>query len=203
MANHLQHEISPYLKQHQNNPVDWYPWSKDALEKAQSAHKLLIVSIGYSACHWCHVMERESFENEEVAEVMNAHYVAIKVDREERPDIDQIYMTAVQLMTNSGGWPLHCICLPDGRPIYGGTYFRPDDWMNILKQLHDLWTNEPEVAIKYAVQLEQGIKESEQPIIQPIPEKYTAEDLLDIVNPWVAQFDNKHGGYLRAPKFPL
>ena len=203
MANHLQHEISPYLKQHQNNPVDWYPWSKDALDKAQSEHKLLIVSIGYSACHWCHVMERESFENEEVAEVMNAHYVAVKIDREERPDIDQLYMTAVQLMTNSGGWPLHCICLPDGRPIYGGTYFRPNDWINILKQLHDLWTNEPEVAIKYAVQLEQGIKESEQPIIQPIPEKYTSEDLLDIVNPWVAQFDSKHGGYLRAPKFPL
>src|SRR5690606_19843293 len=135
MPNKLTSEISPYLRQHQHNPVDWYPWGQEALDKARRENKLIIVSIGYSACHWCHVMERESFEDPEVAAVMNAHFVSVKVDREERPDVDQIYMTAVQLMTNSGGWPLNCICLPDARPVYGGTYFRPDDWKNILLQL--------------------------------------------------------------------
>ncbi|WP_354004772.1 thioredoxin domain-containing protein [Olivibacter sp. 47] len=123
MANHLQNESSPYLKQHQHNPVDWYPWGDEALSKAKAENKLLIVSIGYSACHWCHVMERESFENKEVAQVMNRHYISIKVDREERPDIDQIYMTAVQLMTNSGGWPLNCICLPDVDRFMAGLIF--------------------------------------------------------------------------------
>ncbi|MFC6100910.1 thioredoxin domain-containing protein [Olivibacter domesticus] len=203
MANHLQHETSPYLKQHQNNPVLWYPWSGEALAKAKEENKLIIVSIGYSACHWCHVMERESFENEEVAQVMNHHFISIKVDREERPDIDQIYMTAVQLMTNSGGWPLNCICLPDGRPIYGGTYFRPNDWVNVLNQIQALWKNEPNVALTYAEKLTHGIKESEKFPISRIPDVYTKQDLLDIVKPWQNTFDKKLGGYQRSPKFPL
>ncbi|WP_134088298.1 thioredoxin domain-containing protein [Olivibacter sp. XZL3] len=203
MANHLQNESSPYLKQHQHNPVDWYPWDDEAFRKAKAENKLLIVSIGYSACHWCHVMERESFENEEVAQVMNSNYVSIKVDREERPDIDQIYMTAVQLMTNSGGWPLNCICLPDGRPLYGGTYFRPADWVNVLNQIQALWTNEPHTAIDYAERLAQGITDSETFSINRIPEKYNPEDLQDIVKPWQAMFDPTYGGYQRAPKFPL
>jgi len=203
MANHLQHETSPYLKQHKNNPVNWFPWGTEALEEAKKENKLIIVSIGYSACHWCHVMERESFENNAVANVMNSHYISIKVDREERPDIDQLYMTAVQLMTNSGGWPLNCICLPDGRPVYGGTYFRSDDWINIMKQIQSMWENEPETAINYAERLAQGIVESETFKINQIPEKYTRDDVLDIVNPWSAMFDIKYGGYNRAPKFPL
>ena len=131
-TNALIHETSPYLLQHAHNPVNWYAWNDETLEKARTEDKLILISIGYSACHWCHVMEHESFENFEVAEVMNANFVCIKVDREERPDIDQIYMLAVQLMNGNGGWPLNAICLPDQRPIYGGTYFKKDDWINIL-----------------------------------------------------------------------
>ena len=123
-TNALIGETSPYLLQHAHNPVNWVSWSEEAFERAKSENKLVLVSIGYSACHWCHVMEHESFENEEVAALMNQFFVCIKVDREERPDVDQVYMTAVQLMTQRGGWPLNCFTLPDGRPIYGGTYFQ-------------------------------------------------------------------------------
>lgn len=203
MANQLQFENSPYLKQHAHNPVHWMPWGEEALTKAKNENKLIIISIGYSACHWCHVMERESFENEAIAETMNKFYVPIKIDREERPDIDQIYMIAVQLMTNAGGWPLNCICLPDGRPIYGGTYFKPHDWQNILLQIAQMWEEQPQVAIEYASKLTNGIHRSEQLPIHPIPEQYTQQDLLDIVNPWIDLFDKQDGGYNRAPKFPL
>lgn len=203
MSNRLTKQASPYLRQHQHNPVDWYPWGEEALKKARDENKLIIVSIGYSACHWCHVMERESFENEAIAAVMNKYFVSIKVDREERPDIDQIYMLAVQLMTNAGGWPLNCICLPDARPIYGGTYFRPDDWQQILLQLVDMWNNKPEVAFDYAERLTSGIQRAELLPIVPLPERYTRSQLADIIGPWVKQFDKRNGGYTRAPKFPL
>lgn len=203
MSNRLTQQTSPYLRQHQHNPVDWYPWGEEALKKAKDENKLIIVSIGYSACHWCHVMERESFENEAVAAVMNSHFVSVKVDREERPDIDQIYMLAVQLMTNAGGWPLNCICLPDGRPIYGGTYFRPDDWQQILLQLVDMWHNKPEVAFDYAERLTSGIERAERLPIAPLPDRYTEDDIVAFVEPWVKQFDRRNGGYTRAPKFPL
>lgn len=122
-TNELIHETSPYLLQHAHNPVDWYPWGDKALKKAQKENKLIIVSVGYAACHWCHVMEHESFEDSTVANLMNKYYVSIKVDREERPDIDQVYMDAAQVISGQGGWPLNVICLPDGRPIYAGTYF--------------------------------------------------------------------------------
>ncbi|HEY1053825.1 MAG TPA: DUF255 domain-containing protein, partial [Emticicia sp.] len=203
MANKLQGESSPYLKQHEHNPVHWFPWGEEALNKAKEENKLIIVSIGYSACHWCHVMERESFENEAVAQTMNKFFVCIKVDREERPDIDQIYMIAVQLMTNSGGWPLNCICLPDGRPIYGGTYFKPNDWQQVLLQIAQMWEEKPEVAIDYAERLTQGIIQAEKLPIQTIPEQYSLNDILQVVDPWKEQFDGKNGGYTRAPKFPL
>lgn len=203
MSNKLHSETSPYLRQHRFNPVAWYPWGREALGKAEAENKLIIVSIGYSACHWCHVMERESFENERIAEVMNTHFVSIKVDREERPDIDQLYMIAVQLMTNQGGWPLNCICLPDGRPIYGGTYFRPPDWENVLLQLAAMWRETPEVAFDYAERLTAGIRQSETLPISRIPENYTKGDLEGIVTPWKRQFDKQDGGYTRAPKFPL
>ena len=123
MPNHLTNETSPYLLQHAHNPVDWYPWGDEALNKAKAENKLILVSVGYAACHWCHVMEKECFEDEEVAKIMNRHFVCIKVDREERPDVDKIYMDAVMLMTQRGGWPLNAVALPDKRPIYGGTYF--------------------------------------------------------------------------------
>ncbi len=203
MGNKLQAEHSPYLKQHAHNPVHWYPWGEEALQKAKSENKLIIVSIGYSACHWCHVMERESFENEAIAETMNKFFVSIKIDREERPDIDQIYMIAVQLMTNAGGWPLNCICLPDGRPIYGGTYFKPHDWQQVLLQIAQMWEEKPEVALDYANRLTEGIQNAEKLPIQEIPEQYTFEDIKQVVEPWKNHFDDQDGGYRRAPKFPL
>lgn len=203
MANKLLHENSPYLKQHAHNPVHWFPWGQEALDKAKEENKLIIISIGYSACHWCHVMERESFENDAIAETMNKFYVSIKIDREERPDIDQIYMIAVQLMTNAGGWPLNVICLPDGRPIYGGTYFKTQDWQNVLLQIAQMWEESPETAIDYAERLTAGINKAEKLPIAPIPEEYTLLDIKSIVLPWKEQFDFRDGGYRRAPKFPL
>ena len=127
MPNRLIDETSPYLLQHAHNPVDWYAWSDEALQRAQKEDKPILLSIGYSACHWCHVMEHESFENEAIAKLMNDNFINIKVDREERPDLDQVYMSAVQIMTGSGGWPLTVFLLPNGEPFYGGTYFPPDD----------------------------------------------------------------------------
>src|SRR6185503_13902256 len=124
-GNHLIRETSPYLLQHAHNPVDWYAWGEEALQKAKNENKPILVSIGYAACHWCHVMEKESFEDEAVASVMNENFINIKIDREERPDIDHIYMDAVQAMTGSGGWPLNVFLTPDGKPFYGGTYFPP------------------------------------------------------------------------------
>src|SRR6266487_4703386 len=131
MANRLINETSPYLLQHAQNPVDWYAWGPEALERAAAEDKLILLSIGYSACHWCHVMEHESFENPSIAKVMNENFVNIKVDREERPDLDQIYMSAVQIMTGSGGWPMTMFLTPEGVPFYGGTYFPPADRYNM------------------------------------------------------------------------
>ena len=203
MPNKLHSETSPYLRQHQFNPVEWYPWGEEALQKAKTENKLLIVSIGYSACHWCHVMEHESFEDETIAAFMNAHFVSIKVDREERPDIDQIYMVAVQLMTGQGGWPLNCICLPDGRPIYGGTYFPPAHWKQFLQKLVAMWDENPQLANEYAERLTAGIQQSERlPFVQ-IPDTYSKEDLVRIVTPWKDRFDKNEGGHRGAPKFPL
>ena len=125
MANRLANETSPYLLQHKDNPVDWYPWGEEALKRAREEDKPVLLSVGYSACHWCHVMERESFEDDETARMMNEHFVNVKVDREERPDIDSIYMAAVQALTRHGGWPMTVFLTPDGAPFYGGTYFPP------------------------------------------------------------------------------
>ncbi len=202
-SNSLIHASSPYLLQHAYNPVKWYEWGEIALQKAKVENKLLIISVGYSACHWCHVMEHESFESQEVADVMNKHFVCIKVDREERPDLDQIYMLAVQLMNGNGGWPLNAICLPDQRPIYGGTYFRKADWINILSNLAKLWANEPEKATKYAERLTEGLKQAE--LIEPDHSEvvFSEEQLTEIVTPWKRSFDLLQGGYNRSPKFPL
>lgn len=201
--NSLIHASSPYLLQHAYNPVQWYEWNEISLKKAKDENKLLIVSVGYSACHWCHVMEHESFENHEVAEVMNKHFVCIKVDREERPDIDQIYMLAVQLMNGNGGWPLNAICLPDQRPIYGGTYFRKADWINILLNLAGLWQNEPQKAIKYAERLTEGLQQAELVNAGEDEVVFKQEQLTEIIEPWKRHFDVIQGGYNRAPKFPL
>ena len=143
-TNNLADESSPYLLQHAHNPVNWYPWGEEALDKAKKEQKMLVISVGYAACHWCHVMEKESFEDSLVAKVMNDSFVSIKVDREERPDVDQIYMDAANLMTGRGGWPLNVIALPDGRPIFAGTYFPKDDWMKILNHVVTQYNEDPE-----------------------------------------------------------
>ncbi len=201
--NDLIHESSLYLQQHAHNPVDWKPWSQEAFEQAKQENKLVLVSIGYSACHWCHVMEHECFENEELAAYMNQHFVCIKVDREERPDIDQIYMTAVQLMTQRGGWPLNCFTLPDGRPIYGGTYFPKDQWMNVLKSLVYTQEKDPERVLEYAAQLEEGVSKSELIAVPSPIEKWSDEKLHEMLVRWSRSFDSLEGGPTKAPKFPL
>lgn len=202
-TNKLLYESSPYLLQHAHNPVEWYPWGDEALEKAQKENKLLIISIGYSACHWCHVMEHETFEDSEAARVMNENFVCIKVDREERPDIDIIYMTAVQMITGGGGWPLNCFALPDGKPFYGGTYFRKNDWVNILKALTDAWKDDPMKITKHAEELSRGIVRHEDISFGNTEGLISKEDLTYIVNRLVNYYDMKEGGTRGAPKFPL
>jgi uncharacterized protein YyaL (SSP411 family) len=202
-TNLLINQSSPYLLQHAHNPVNWYPWGKEALDKAKSENKLIIISIGYAACHWCHVMEHESFEDLEVAKYMNDNFIAIKIDREERPDIDQIYMNAVQILTGSGGWPLNVIALPDGRPLYGGTYFPKSEWMSMLSQVSKFAKENPKKAEQQAKSLTEGVKSSE--LIYAVPEKlsFKIEDLNTIFNNWKKEIDFKNGGQNRAPKFPL
>ena len=157
-ANDLQHERSPYLLQHAYNPVDWKPFNQEILDRARKERKLLFISIGYSACHWCHVMESECFEDQEVADFLKQHFVSIKVDREERPDVDHIYMDALQLMTGSGGWPLNVICLPDGRPFWGGTYLPKERFLASLNQLVSIYIEDVERVLEYAASLSRGLK---------------------------------------------
>ncbi|WP_207428855.1 thioredoxin domain-containing protein [Pedobacter sp. SYSU D00535] len=203
MANRLSKESSPYLLQHAENPVDWYPWGAEALRRARDENKLIIVSIGYAACHWCHVMEQESFEDQEVAAIMNQHFICIKVDREERPDIDQIYIMAAQLMTGRGGWPLNCICLPDQRPLYAGTYYRKEEWKKLLVNLAEFWQSKSEQALEYAERLTAGISEAEQLDLSQEASSYSRDDLKAVFEPWKQYFDFKEGGYSRSPKFPM
>ena len=202
MSNNLINETSPYLLQHAYNPVDRNPWNKQYLEKAKKENKLVVISIGYSSCHWCHVMEKESFEDSLVASIMNEKYISIKVDREERPDVDQVYMNAVQLMTGSGGWPLNVITLPDGRPIWGGTYFSKDQWISALTQISDLYNKEPERFINYATTLEKGIK-SLDIITTNDNQELASIDLDKHIGSLVNKIDKKNGGFSGAPKFMM
>jgi uncharacterized protein len=202
-TNSLFFESSPYLLQHAHNPVNWYPWGNEALEKALNENKLIIISVGYAACHWCHVMEHESFESEEVAQFMNEHFICIKVDREERPDIDQVYMNAVQLLTGQGGWPLNCIALPDGRPIYGGTYFPKDQWVNMLSQVRQFALQSPEKAENQAKLLTEGVQTTERIYASPNTTDFGIDDLHEIFSNWKHDIDYVEGGQTRAPKFPL
>ena len=202
-TNELIHESSLYLQQHAHNPVNWVSWSKEAFERAEKENKLVLVSVGYSACHWCHVMEHECFEDEEVAALMNKHFVCIKVDREERPDVDQVYMTAVQLMTQRGGWPLNCFTIPNGKPIYGGTYFPKEQWMHVLRSLEHTYRTEPQKVFGYAEELSDGVQQSDliataEPV-KPFPE----EKLWELVRRWQQRMDMVEGGSTSAPKFPL
>ncbi len=202
-TNSLINETSPYLLQHAHNPVEWHAWNDETLELAKKENKLILISIGYSSCHWCHVMEQESFEDEEVAAIMNQNFINVKVDREERPDIDQIYMNAVQLMTGQGGWPLNCIALPDGRPIWGGTYFPKESWINALKQISKLYTETPEKAIEYTEKLTEGIKNSDLISFNNNTEDFAVADLNSIINEWEQYMDFDLGGHKGVQKFPM
>jgi uncharacterized protein YyaL (SSP411 family) len=207
-ANRLAHETSPYLLQHAHNPVDWYPWGPEALARAQAEQKPIIVSIGYAACHWCHVMERESFENEQIARVMNAYFVCIKVDREERPDVDQIYMDAVQAMGIQGGWPLNVMLTPEAKPFYGGTYFPPGNWVKLLENIAQAYVGE------HRAELEGSAERFAQALQTSELEKYGAaeaspgtsvndEEFKLLAYNLGLRFDRERGGTSRAPKFPM
>lgn len=221
MSNRLINETSPYLLQHAHNPVDWYPWGEEALTKARAENKPIIVSIGYSACHWCHVMERESFEKEQVAAVMNADFVCIKVDREERPDVDAIYMDAIHAMGARGGWPLNVFLLPDAKPFYGVTYLPAQNWVQLLGSVKNAFVNHHEELVKSAEGFTDNmlIKESDKYNLhvgaglasaqgneadraEPIP-AFTVDDLHEMFEKLKGHFDTEKGGMDRAPKFPM
>ena len=200
--NKLASETSLYLLQHAQNPVDWQTWSDEVFGFAKSENKLVIVSIGYSSCHWCHVMEKESFENEDVARFMNANFINIKVDREERPDVDQLYMSALHLMGVQGGWPLNCILLPDGRPIYGGTYFTQHKWLKVLKSLVETYKNESMRVEEFAQEMQKNLEDN---YFESVNSQLSINEkrLKDWIMSLKASFDNVFGGYKYVPKFPL
>ena len=201
--NLLSRESSPYLLQHAENPVHWKPWGEPAFEEARTKNHLVIVSIGYSSCHWCHVMAHECFEDSATAEIMNQHFVSVKVDREEHPDVDQIYMTALQLMSGQGGWPLNVVCLPDGRPVWGATYLPRDKWQQALKQLAEMYKSDSAKMEEYAEHLKEGITQAELVEVQETYSDFSQDDARRMVNMWASQFDNIDGGDNRAPKFPM
>jgi uncharacterized protein YyaL (SSP411 family) len=202
-SNDLILETSPYLLQHAYNPVNWKAWNPETLALAKKENKLIVISVGYSACHWCHVMEEESFENDSIAKIMNANFINIKVDREERPDVDKVYMSAVQLMTGSGGWPLNCIALPDGRPIFGGTYFTKKKWEKVLINISKLYQEEPERAIQFAENLTKGIQESQLIKLNKEVPNFLATEISAAIEVWKTQIDTIYGGFTGAPKFPM
>lgn len=208
-ANRLASQKSPYLMQHQHNPVDWFPWGPEAFEYAQSAQKPIFLSIGYSTCHWCHVMERESFENDEIARFLNEHFISIKVDREERPDVDKIYMNFVQAMTGQGGWPLNVFLTPDRKPFFGGTYFPPANnphgrpgFLQVLQQLAAVWKNQQAEVESSASHIQQQLSA----FASQADSANTAmpgNEALDRAAALLKEhFDPQHGGFGRAPKFP-
>ena len=201
-TNDLINETSPYLLQHAHNPVHWTGWHDAAFKKAKAEDKLVIVSIGYSACHWCHVMEHESFEDTGVAAIMNGHFICIKVDREERPDVDQIYMDAVQLISGRGGWPLNAIVLPDGRPVYAGTYYPKENWKQVLIYFVDYWKNHRAEALQRADEITRGIQVTDTITAKP-ETPFVAADRTAVFAKIDGTIDYEKGGRKGAPKFPM
>ncbi|MFN3939866.1 MAG: thioredoxin domain-containing protein, partial [Chitinophagales bacterium] len=212
-TNKLIHETSPYLLQHANNPVHWYAWGEEAMERARNEDKPVLVSIGYAACHWCHVMEHESFEDISVASFMNSHFINIKVDREERPDIDNIYMTACQALTGSGGWPLNMFLTPEMKPFTGGTYFPPQSkygkpaWMDVLIYVAEVFQKQRDAVEQQANALMQHVASANDTIIQlpsaPVAsDTFTKEGLITAIGALKRQMDTVNGGFGSAPKFP-
>lgn len=208
MANRLAQETSPYLQQHAHNPVDWYPWCQEALDRAKAENKPILISIGYSACHWCHVMERESFENPETADIMNRHFINIKVDREERPDLDAVYMDAVQAISGSGGWPLNVFLTPDALPFYGGTYFPPvraynrSSWPEVLHAIAKAWQEKPQEVLSQAVNLTSHLQNANSFGVSADRAPFTEESLLAMAQQLLKNADTIWGGFGQAPKFP-
>jgi len=208
MPNRLINSSSPYLLQHAHNPVDWFPWGEEALSKALSENKLILLSVGYSACHWCHVMEKNCFEDEAVAALMNANFVNIKVDREERPDVDQIYMEALHLMGQRGGWPMNVFLTPNQLPFFGGTYFPPQQWTEILIEISAAHQKRPEELEKAGIELKEGLSVSE---INRMSNKLSSrtvgqnpiKQLEGVFDNFKAEFDTEWGGFGSAPKFPM
>lgn len=204
VSNRLVHESSPYLLEHAHNPVNWYPWGEEALKLAKAENKPLIISIGYAACHWCHVMERESFSDEDVANFMNRHFVCIKVDREERPDVDKIYMDAVQILSGRGGWPLNAFALPDGRPFWGGTYFPKENWMGLMAQVNTLFQSRIDDVTEQANALVQHVVHQELSLFKPpVDPSGFKQKYLSLFESWKPLFDEVDGGFGGAPKFVL
>lgn len=208
MPNKLITEQSPYLLQHAHNPVDWYPWGDEAFERAKNEHKPVIVSIGYAACHWCHVMERESFENAATAAYMNEHFVCIKVDREEHPDVDHMYMDAVQAISGSGGWPLNVFVTPERAPFYGGTYYPPrpafnrPSWLQVMQRMNELWHDQHEDIAMQAEQMLQHLRQASLRLSAPTDQSPGEDTCHKIADSLLSQADKEMGGFGNAPKFP-
>jgi uncharacterized protein YyaL (SSP411 family) len=202
-TNRLKGETSPYLLQHAHQPVNWHPWGEEAFELARNQDKLVLISIGYAACHWCHVMAHESFDDSEVAAFMNQHFIAIKVDREEHPDVDQYYMDAVQLLTGQGGWPLNCFALPDGSPVFGGTYFPKDRWLYLMESLVRTYEKQSHEIQDLAAKLQKGMKKQLPKTDAAKSEVWESEQLLKTISRMETYFDHDKGGIRGAPKFPL
>ena len=200
-ANHLAGSTSPYLLQHAHNPVDWYPWGPEAFAKAKREGRPIFLSIGYSSCHWCHVMERESFEDESVAQLLNDHFVPIKVDREERPDLDEVYMAAVQLMTGRGGWPMSSFLTPEGKPFYGATYLPRTDFAELLRKVHDSW-GKPDERKQIDAMADRVSEALGKTARAPEPGQVSPDLLRPAAQGYLEQIDEEYGGFGQAPKFP-
>src|SRR5688572_25765691 len=201
-TNRLAGERSPYLRQHMHNPVDWRPWGAESFAEAKRLERPVFLSIGYAACHWCHVMEHESFEDEGAAAVLNDAFVCVKVDREERPDVDDVYMAAVQLTSGRGGWPMTCFLLPDGRPFLARTYMRRDDLVKTTRLVVDLWRRERGKLEGAAEEIADAVrKHAAGPPLRPFAGS-DADLVRDAVAQSVAAFDRERGGFDRSPKFP-
>jgi uncharacterized protein len=204
MSNRLASATSPYLLQHAHNPVDWYEWGTEALERAKSDDKPILISIGYSSCHWCHVMERESFENNDIAQIMNKHFVCVKVDREERPDVDHVYMEAVQAMGQNGGWPLNVFLTPSQQPFYGGTYFPPGSWTQLLLQIHKAFSEQRAKIEESAQDLTQHLNISDLKRFAHAGNTNLKKESIDkMFTILQSRFDKTHGGIAKAPKFVM
>src|SRR5690242_13519000 len=203
MPNALINESSPYLLQHANNPVDWHAWNPETLQKAKDEYKMLLISIGYAACHWCHVMEHECFENLQVARVMNENFVCIKVDREERPDVDQVYMNAAYLINGNGGWPLNALAMPDGKPFFAGTYFPRENWIRLLEYFAGIYKNEREKLEEQAEKVSKGIREIEHIPINPAHLDFDKKDVDEMFSVFENRIDFELGGTKGAMKFPM